>query len=180
MKVFENGEAEDFFKCCITFKDLIREKPLETPEARFAMAGSLLRGQAKEIWNFLEVVEENKTNATFTSVQEKMKRHYLPPRAYRRQKHYMRKYLKSKQVSVKDFVTRLRELNKYLHYFPKDYNEQPWPADRTFPKDELADILVDSMPVFWESQMDAADVDPFQKVWRIFNFILKNLSVRSS
>ncbi|MGH7974319.1 MAG: hypothetical protein ACREBR_02240 [bacterium] len=99
---------------------------MESAESRYSMAKGLLKGRARELWTSFETAEGEKTLATFSSVLKKMKKHYLPPRAYRRQKHYMRKHLKKrKSVSVKDFVARLRELNKYLQYFPKDSDEQP-------------------------------------------------------
>ncbi|MGH7974320.1 MAG: hypothetical protein ACREBR_02245, partial [bacterium] len=47
--------------------------------------------------------------------------------------------------------------------------------DRTFPKDELADILVDAMPFAWEAKMEAADVDPFQKSLEDLQFYFEKL-----
>ena len=80
---------------------------------------------------------------------------YIPRRAIRVQKYYMRRRLfLGPSTSVQQFVERLNDLNRYLLYFPE---ESPKQLDQ----DEIIEILDQATAPEWHAAMVAANIDFF-------------------
>ena len=81
---------------------------------------------------------------------------YIPRRAIRVQKYYMRRGLfMGPSTSVQQFVERLNDLNRYLLYFPE---ESPKQLDQ----DEIIEILDQAKAPEWHEAMVAANIDIFE------------------
>ena len=81
----------------------------------------------------------------------------------------MQNHLFIGNTGLKTFITRLRELNSYLSYFPLGYDGTKTMA---FTKDELVEILDNEKPYEWNIVMLGANIDPntmgFNEVTKYF------------
>ena len=69
-------------------------------------------------------------------------------KALNTQKGYMKKILrKPKDMRIRDFLARFKELNKYLEEFP------PYNANQELPEDEIILTLESAIPSKWQQQM---------------------------
>ena len=76
--------------------------------------------------------------------------HIFPPHPYREQKCYMHRFLKKpRSYSIREFSSRVQEINQYLPLFPSETEE---PA-RCLPEDELKEVLFHAMPSTWCQEM---------------------------
>jgi hypothetical protein len=89
---------------------------------------------------------------------------YIPKRAIRVQKYYMRQprglYMVL-NISVQQFVERLNDLNRYILYFPE---ENPKQLDQ----DEVIEILDQANAVVteWHEAMVNANIDIFEMTYK--------------
>ena len=80
--------------------------------------------------------------------------------AYQKQLVYMKHYLKLGHYKVRDFATRLRELNNYLlPYFPREKGK---PEPRKLTDDELVCILNQAKPDKWQAVILGAKIELYQ------------------
>jgi len=108
----------------------------------------LLQGDALAFFNQSAVKRVNETNENFYLTGNDLIMHMLPIRALSEQKCYMRRHLrKPRDVKVRDFMTRLVELNHYLDTFP------PFLADQMLPDDKIMDIAEYAVPAKWQRTM---------------------------
>ena len=89
VKIFTDGDGEDFVRWAISFAEIQHAKPLETGESRFNMAGLLLQGNAKDHYDSFVAMENNTLVQNFNTVLNKMVKHYLSMNAVRDQKSYL-------------------------------------------------------------------------------------------
>ena len=122
-----------------------------TGPARFEQCERSLKGDALMVYR-LKVADINaRTNAEFENVLSSMTEHIFPVHAYREQKRYMRYNLKKPtDVCVRDFVSRVQELNSYLAKFPA---EAPNVGAVSLGEDEVKDIIFRALPHSWKKQM---------------------------
>ena len=69
---------------------------------------------------------------------------------------YMQHYLKLGSHTVRNFATRLREINNYLPYFPRE-NGKPEPCKLS--DDELVFILNQVKPEEWQVVILGANIE---------------------
>jgi len=61
----------------------------------------------------------NENNVNLNLVLRDLTTHVFPDKALIKQKLYMNRYLrKPKEVKIRQFIARLKEINTYLEYFP--------------------------------------------------------------
>ena len=61
---------------------------------------------------------------------------------------------KPADMPIKDFMSRLTEINSYLEFFP------PFEANQPLPQDELVDIGEFAIPMSWQKQMVLQGFEP--------------------
>jgi len=134
VRIFGDSDTspEAWVKWRIELEDIIRDYPLETGEHKASMALALLKGSARDKFqqtlltldteNTEKPAEERKDrNEIFQMTLLEVGKSYFPIMyAYQKQLVYMKHYLKVGSHTVRDFATRLRELNNYLPYFPRE------------------------------------------------------------
>ena len=77
-----------------------------------------------------------------------MTKHAFPAYAFRVQKRHLRRHLvKPRSMKLRNFISRLQELNAYLEEFPSDTEGQ---ETASLPADEILDIIYHSMPTTWK------------------------------
>ena len=141
---------EAWVKWRIELEEMIRDFPFETGEHKSSMALALLKGSARDKFqqtlltidteNTAKPEEQRKTrNKIFKMTLIEVGKSYFPIMyAYQKQLVYMQHYLKLGAYTVRNFAMRLRELNNYLPYFPREKGK---PEPCKLSDDELVFIL---------------------------------------
>ena len=89
--------------------------------------------------------EDNPTANNFTEALHAVTNHVFPPRALVSQKRAMRRFMrKPSTMKVRSYVTRLREINDLLPYFP------PFGNNQKLPEEELKDYVEAGLPATWQ------------------------------
>jgi hypothetical protein len=134
---------EEWIKWMMVFCEIENLMPMEKPADKTRMFRTLLKGQALSYFehNLMMRLEAEDSDVPDNELIELVLRdvclEYIPKRAIRVQKYYMRHprglYM-GLNTSVQQFVERLNDLNRYLLYFPE---ENPKQLDQ----DEIIEIL---------------------------------------
>ena len=113
-------------------KILIHDYLLETGKHKASMALALLKGSARDKFQqtiltldtenqALPEAERKDRKVLFDMALLEVSKSYFPIMyAYQKQLVYMQHYLKLGSHTVRNFATRLRQLNNYLPYFPRE------------------------------------------------------------
>ena len=162
---------EAWVKWRIELEEIIRDYPLETGEHKASMALALLKGSARDKFQqtLLTLDTENNgrpeeqkksRNEIFNMTLLEVGKSYFPIMyAYQKQLVYMQHYLKLGSHTVRNFATRLRELNNYLPYFPREKGK-PEPAKLS--DDDLVFILNQAKPEEWQAVILGANIELYQ------------------
>jgi transposase InsO family protein len=191
VRIFGGSEnPEDWVKWRIEFDEVVRDMPLTTAIAKTKMALTLLKGRAKELFqsaNLTRMSEnaEKKSSVrqsseeVFALIMDDVGRNYFPvEHAYRRQVSYMRHYLVLGNNTVREFAARLRELNNYLPYFPREKATNTAPLKL---KDaELVEILNEAKPHEWHVAMLGANIELYDMDWQEAVEYFERLEVRQN
>eukprot|EP00957_Ditylum_brightwellii_P133824 10203675-Ditylum_brightwellii.AAC.1 len=98
----------------------------------------LLKRGALTVFEQAEIVRGNQTVPHFNKYLDDVVEHVFPEKVGQIQKRYMQRNLRfTKNLTVKEWVARVQELNRYLKDFPAHNANPTQPLD----KDELLDIL---------------------------------------
>jgi hypothetical protein len=121
--------AEDWIKWVMTFREIENLIPMKEPTDKTRMFRTLLKGQALSYFEHhlmrrLEAEDSDvPDNELIELVLKDVGLEYIPKRAIRVQKYYMRQirglYM-GLNTSLKQFVERLNDLIRYLLYFPEE------------------------------------------------------------
>jgi hypothetical protein len=126
IKVFEQGTPEEYVKFLESFRELEASMPLDKPEQKVNVLRSLLKGSFLEAFNTqlgeLKDLTEKKVEEAISKVT--LKAFSNDRHAYRRQVQYMRYQLYFTTTNFKAFEHRLKQLNKYLEYFPVPFGKK--------------------------------------------------------
>jgi hypothetical protein len=162
---------EAWIKSCIELDEIICDYPLESGEHKAAMALALLKGSARDKFqqtlltldteNTEKPEDERKDRKViFNMALTEVGKSYFPIMcAYQKQLVYMQHYLKLGSHTVRNFATRLRELNNYLPYFP---HEKGKPEPCKLSDDELAFILNQAKPEEWQAVILGANIELYK------------------
>ena len=177
--VFEDGSTEDWLTWCIEFQDLVRELNISTEGTKLtATALTLLKGAArakfqsilheKQAKNLVRDEEAKFSNMViFTQVVNDLAKHYFPTTGdvWRRQINYLRFDVKMsdfKEMTLRQFASRLLRINEYLAFFPA--RPRGIPA-KSLNEDELVSILNHSKPDTWNIMILGTGMDPDVMEW---------------
>jgi len=119
IKVFEEGTPEQFVQWFEQYQELEQMMPLDKPAQKVNVVRNLLKGTYLELFNTTlgdEVPTDKKVQTALGKVA--LKAFNNDRHAYRRQVQYMRYQLYFTTSNFKKFELRLKQLNKYLKYFP--------------------------------------------------------------
>lgn len=174
VKLFGDSDEspEAWVKWCMELQEVIRDFPLTDGNQKIAMAIALLKGRAREKVQHTHIrllAENDKSNlqkdsdTLFNDTISEVGQSYFPIlHAYRKQVYYMKRYLRIGNNTVREFAARLRELNNYLPYFPKENGKPP---PESLSDDELIEILNQAKPEEWQAAILGANIEVFD-----FNF----------
>ena len=132
--IFKDGCPEDWIKWLMAFREIENLMPLKEPADKTKMFRTLLKGQALSYFKHhlrrrLDAEDaELPDNDLIELVIRDIGLEYIPRRAIRVQKYYMRRGLfMGPSTSVQQFVERLKDLNR-LQY--ADFQEEENKAER--------------------------------------------------
>ena len=159
---FRNERPEVYLKWRNNLKKVIKGQAATDGPTKYLLTRQLLEGDALTVFNLRATARGNETNEHYKFVMADLTQHVFPLKALQTQKRYMRRFLrKPKDTKVRDFVSRVSELNQLLIQFPgADENSK-------LPDDELLDLLEFGVPSSWQRQMILQDFDP------VFNTVAK-------
>ena len=124
--------TEAWVKWRIELEEVFRDYPINIGEKKTSMALALIKGRAREnfqnVHNRLlekdakEPMEARKTQEEIFSltIAEVGKSYFPILHAYQKQIAYMKFHLRLGSHTVRNFAMRLRELNSYLPYYPRE------------------------------------------------------------
>ena len=153
--VFRSGTPEEWLLCKRDIKRIIRGQNVTTGPEMYAMARRILDGEALTAFELAATTRGNENVENFSNCLNDVTNHFFPRRALVLQKRWMRYYLrKEEEMSIREYVGRVDELNKYLEQFP------PFQANQTLPTVELLEALEFSVPPRWQKKMMEMDFEP--------------------
>ena len=158
MKYFRSGSTEELLICLKNIQKVMTGMNVTTGPNKYAMVRRVLQGDALSAFEVAATRNGNETVENLKKCFEDLKKHVLPVNAYQHQRHYMNRVLrKPKSWTIRQFMTRLVELNDYLTQFPN-------PSDTVtavkFSDHELTDIATNAIPNAWIRAMTYHDFDP--------------------
>ena len=179
VKVFEQGSPEDFCNWFERYQELKSDMPLDTPVKQVKIIRSILKGTYLEIFNrHLQEVEESVQGGSFDEedVEDALEAVTLrafknDKHAYRRQVRYMRYQLCFNTTNFEAFFHRLKQLNKYLKYFPAPQNS----TVTSLEDNDLIEIIDNAKPLEYNQAMLQNDYDPYDKSLDEFASYLERL-----
>ena len=117
---------------------------------RYEFTERLLKGDALATFRLKTLEVGTRTVDHFDEVMARLTEHIFPVHAYREQKRFLRRFLKKpKDWTVREFVTRVQEINAYLIFFRTETQD----AAASLPEDELVEALYHAMPNSWRNTM---------------------------
>ena len=157
MEYFKEGTPEEW----LIFQDklgrCITGQNATSGVAKFALTRRLLDGQAKTAFENAARVQNAHTNATFQACLMAVTEDVFPPKSLLNQKRYMRRFLrKPVEMTAKDYIARVCEINSYLTAFPTEPGRQA----TKLPTDELLDLLEFGVPLRWQRAMHLHGFEP--------------------
>ncbi|KAI2499093.1 hypothetical protein MHU86_15423 [Fragilaria crotonensis] len=167
----KSDDEEAWVKWRIELEEVIRDYPLESGEQKASMALALLKGSARDkfqqTWRRLDTenvagpARQRKTpNEIFQLVMTEVGKSYFPIlHAYQKQVVYMQHYLRLGSHTVRNFATRLRELNNYLPYFPREEGKA---EPSKLSDDDLIQILNQAKPEEWQAVILGANIELYK------------------
>ena len=159
---------EAWVKWRIELDDIIRDYPRKSGNNKTAMALALLKGSARDKFQqtILTLDTDNKElpeeerkdrNVLFDIALHEVGKSYFPIMyTYQKQLVYMQHYLKLGSHMVRNFATRLRELNNYLAYFLREKGK---PEPCKLSDDKLVFILNQAKPEEWQAVILGANIE---------------------
>ena len=158
MKYFRSGSTEDLLICLKNIRKVLVGMNVTTGPLQYAMVRRVLQGDALSAFEVAATRNGNETVENLKKCFESLKKHVLPVNAYQRQRHYMNRVLrKPRECSIRQFMTRLTELNDYLEQFP---NPSATVTATKFSDHELTDIATNAIPNAWIKAMTYHNFDP--------------------
>ena len=161
IKVFEEGTPEQFVQWFEQYQELEQMMPLDKPAQKVNVVRNLLKGTYLELFNTTlgdEVPTDKKVQTALGKVA--LKAFNNDRHAYRRQVQYMRYQLYFTTSNFKKFELRLKQLNKYLKYFPLPPGKR---SVSSLTDDNLMEIIDNSKPLEYHQQMLQNNYNPYDK-----------------
>ena len=129
---FGTGTPEEWLQFLDNLEKAINGQHITSDPVRYELTERLLMGDALAMFKLKTLEQGNHTVEHFNMVTAQLTAHIFPAHAYREQKRYMRRFLKKpRSYPVREFSSRVQEINQYLPLLPSETEE---PA-RCLPED---------------------------------------------
>ncbi len=169
---FKSGTPEEWLKFKKNLNRVIIGQNLTTGPTQYAMARRLLLGNCLAVFNNKAEELQNETVSNFKLCLKAVAKDVFPPKALMTQKRYMRRVLrKPKEMKIREYFTRYRELNNYLEEFP------PFKDGQKLPEDELMEHAEFAIPNAWQKQMVLQGFNPVEHSLQEFIEFCERLEV---
>ena len=146
---YNTGTCEEWVSTLRAILRVADGQNMTNGPARFALARRILLGDALAAFNEAALLHGAETVDTFLETPRAVTAHVFPSDALKQQKRYMRRFMrKPPTMSVRNYVSRVTELNQLLTYFPPNYD-----AGQLLPGDVIREILEFSVPLRWQQHM---------------------------
>ena len=158
---FNTGTCEEWLLFRKNLNKVIKGLNLTTGTTKFELARNLLTGDALSVFNTAasdNTIALTETNQSFETCLDHVAYAVFPARAELLQKRYMRRRLeKPDDMTMREFMSRITEINEYFPQFPPDYN-----GNRTtgLSESELVEIGEYAIPTEWQNTMHLHNLDP--------------------
>ena len=158
MVYFRSGTPEELLVWIKNLRKVFTGMNITSGPGQYAMTRRVLQGDALSAFDRAAVAAGTETTEHLKVALDQLKKHMFPLNSYQRQRHYLNRMVrKPKDWSIREFVTRLSELNDYLGDFPS-------PSDKItvkkFDEHEIADIASNAIPNPWRKAMAMHNFDP--------------------
>jgi hypothetical protein len=154
VNTFNDGSPEQWISTQKKLKIIERGQNLIRDEQRIQLVDDCIAGRAKTA--FQNAIQDQPVNqVTLKKGLRAVTEEVFPRNAARIQKRWLRRYLnKPKNMSTRDFIARVCEINNCFPYFPSRYTDDgtPYPEPK-LEDDELLDILYQAMPKPWQIEL---------------------------
>lgn len=161
VKYFKEGSCEEFLTFETDLKRVFAGQAATTGPLKFATARRLLDGAALTTFNLALPAGATETLPTFDACLEAVRASVFPYQAASNQRRYLRRVLRKKaDVTVKQFVDRVLELNNYLARFPPTTVGGPEPD--ILSDEDVMELLEFGVPNSWRNQMTMQGFIPKQ------------------
>ena len=119
VKYFKEGSCEEFLLFETDLRRVFAGQAATTGPLKFATARRLLEGAALTTFNLALPAGATETIPTFEACLEAVRASVFPYQAASNQRRFLRRVLRKKaEVTIKQFVDQVLELNNYLARFP--------------------------------------------------------------
>ena len=148
---FGSGTAEEWLIFLDNLNKGIVGQHLQGGPKRYDLAEQVLTGEMLTAFHTQKEARGDRTINNFNLVIKDLASYVFKSTDYRDQKIYMRRYMvKPRDMTIRAYVARVRELNSYLVYFPTGNI-----ATESVPlaEDEIKDILFHGIPKSWQQHM---------------------------
>ena len=152
---YNSATPEEWLEFRSTLDKAIIGQNITKPADMFSMARRVLQGDA--LASFEEAAKDHGEDKVekFNSCLDDVTSHVFPQRALQKQKRCMRRSMrKPSNMTVREYATRINELNTYLEKFPPNKKRQ------RLDDDEILDLLEFGVPRSWQNQMTLQGFDP--------------------
>ena len=154
---FDSGTPEEWIKFRRGLKAVLKGQNVTTGPPSFAVAKTLLKGDALTVFESSSTTHGAATTANFQTCLDDVAAHVFPDKAGQTQKRYLRRNLrKDASMTVKEWVARVMELNAYLTEFPAHNGTDITELDDA----EIMDILEYGVPPTWRREFTVQGFDP--------------------
>jgi len=158
LNIYEDGNDEDYLKLIKEFQNYIETYGIWNQENANA-ANTVYRnfrrclaGATRDLWDQINVVEEEdgtRDEMTFWDHLRELTSAVLGEDALRNQKEYLKNTPKPENMSVKQWINRIKNINSYLPLMQED--------GRAFSEEDLiAEVITKNIPSAWNVQFRLA------------------------
>ena len=161
--IFRTGKPEEWLLCKRNINRVITGQNITTGPESYAMARRILDGDALTAFELAATTHGNESVANFRLCLNDVTQHILPRRSLVLQKRWMRYYLrKDENMSVREYVGRIVEMNNLLEQFP------PFGNNQKLSDEELKEVLEFSAPPRWQKRMVEHNFEPTESEFNEF------------
>ena len=157
--VFKNGTCEEWLRHKKNIRTILTGLNATNGPSSFSIARRLLEGEPLSAFNAKASEVGTETVLHFKDCMDAVTQMVFPQRALQRQRRYMRRNLrKPRDVTIRNFRTRLLELNSYLTEFPGTGGDAQKLDD-----DDLKELMEFAIPNTWQKAMVLQGFNPVDK-----------------
>ena len=148
---FGSGTAEEWLQFVDNLNKGIKGQNITGGVKRYELAEKLLIGEMLTAFKTQTDARGDRNQNNFKLILKDLASYVFKSTDYRDQKIYMRRYMtKPRDLAIRPYVARVRELNNFLKQFPTgNVNTDPTSLD----EDEIKDLLNHGIPKSWQHSM---------------------------